>query len=178
MPETTPATAVSLRRRLAVSSAIAAGCLLLGVVVLVVALTRVTAATSAQADRLDPAEAAILDLGIALLDQQTAVRGYALTADRDVLAQYEDGVETQTDAGNQLRSLLTDDSTVLADLDDLERLAQQWRTDFAEPAISLVELEGAGSVAPATFSDGGREFGEVRAALERLESDLAVAREQ
>jgi signal transduction histidine kinase len=178
MPETTPATAVSLRRRLAVSSAIAAGCLLLGVVVLVVALTRVTAATSAQADRLDPAEAAILDLGIALLDQQTAVRGYALTADRDVLAQYEDGVETQTDAGNQLRSLLTDDSAVLADLDDLERLAQQWRTDFAEPAISLVALEGAGSVAPATFSDSGREFDEVRAALERLESDLAVAREQ
>jgi signal transduction histidine kinase len=178
MPETTPGMAVSLRRRLALSSAIAAGCLVLGVVVLVVALTRVTSATSAQADRLDPAEAAILDLGIALLDQQTAVRGYALTADRDVLAQYEDGVETQTEAGNQLRSLLSNDSAVLADLDDLEPLAQQWRTDFAEPAISLVELEGAGSVSAATFSNSAREFREVRASLERIEGNLAAAREQ
>jgi signal transduction histidine kinase len=178
MPDPPPTPPSSLRRRLAVSTAIAAGCMLLGVAVLVVALTRMTGATSAQVDRLDPAEAATLDLVTALFDQQTAIRGYALTADRALLAPYETAVASQADAQNRLRTLLSDEPAALGDIDELERLAQGWRTDFAEPAITQVAAAGAGSVPPATFAESGQRFSEVRAALERIESDLAAARQQ
>ncbi len=106
MPEAVPGEAASLRRRLAISITVAAGCLLLGVIVLIIALTRAAGATSAQVDRLDPAEAAALDLSIALLDQQIAIRGYALTADAALLAPYDDGVTAQADAIDRLSALL------------------------------------------------------------------------
>lgn len=178
MPDTPPTAPSSLRRRLAVSIALAAGCMLLGVAVLVVALTRMTGATSAQVDRLDPAEAATLDLVTALFDQQIAVRGYALTADRALLAPYETAVASQADAQTRLRTLLSDEPAALDDIDELERLAQGWRTDFAEPAITQVTAAGAGSVPPVTFAESSSRFDEVRAALERIESDLAAARQQ
>jgi signal transduction histidine kinase len=179
MPDIPPTTTlVSLRRRLAISIAIATGCMLLSVAILVVALTRVAGATSAQVDRLDPAGAATLDLATALLDQQTAIRGYALTADRALLAPYETGVAAQAEAADRLRALLRDEPAVLRDLDDLDGLAQGWRTDFAEPVISQVNAAGAGSVPPATFAESGRRFVEVRTTLELIERDLADAREQ
>jgi signal transduction histidine kinase len=173
-----PPAAVSVRRRLALSIALAAGCLLIGIAVLVIALTRVSGATQAQVDRFEPAQAATLDLATALLDQQTSVRGYALTADRALLDPYDAAVAAQADASDRLRNLLSDEPAVLSDLDDLDRIAQGWRTAFAEPVISWVDAAGAGSVAPPTFVDSGREFDRVRTALDRIEADLADAREQ
>jgi len=92
---------------------------IIGTVVALLALKRNADARARVVDRVDPALVATLRLQSALLDQETAVRGYALTGNDVFLAPYKTGVP----AGRQA-------------LADLQRLASragggQLRTDLA-----------------------------------------------
>jgi len=120
-------------------------------------------------DRLMPARSAAYQLQSALVNQETGVRGYALTADDTFLAPYRDGLQIEQQSENRIRELLEDRPDLLADLDALERTAQEWQSTFAEPLLATPAPD------PAFYERGRDLFDEVRASFDQQNRHLAEA---
>ncbi len=151
---------------------------LLGMVAGIVAIVRLADARELVVDRLDPATAAALRLQNALLNEETGVRGYALAGDESFLTPYRSGRIEERRATGELRRLLTgeDLAGVANDLALVERRAREWRTGYAQPAITRVRAGGPGAVTAAGLRRGRLEFNRVRTALERQQAHLAATR--
>ncbi len=78
---------------------------LAGVIAGVVALHQLTQARVLTADRINPAIATSLQLDAALLDEETGLRGYALTDDRAFLEPYARGRVAEPALRGDLRRL-------------------------------------------------------------------------
>ncbi|KAA9149727.1 HAMP domain-containing protein [Amycolatopsis acidicola] len=143
------------------------------IVVGVFALTHLSTARGRVVDRIDPALQASLRLDAALVDQETGVRGYAISAQRDFLDPYTAGQTAERDATAALTPLLDDRPGELADLRQITALAEAWRTGYAQPAISAVNAGGAPG---ANLDVGKAAFDRVRAAVTDLQGDLNRAR--
>ncbi|WP_332909586.1 sensor histidine kinase [Nocardia yamanashiensis] len=103
---------------------------------------QVIATTAAATDRLIgqslPAQRAALELQTALRDQETGIRGFALTGDRRFLQPYETGLAAEQESLRQLRKVLGDGNTRSSgDADAIERAAAQWRAAAAEPLLAI-----------------------------------------
>jgi CHASE3 domain sensor protein len=68
-------------------------------------------------NHLDPARVTTADLRAAALDQETGIRGYALTRDPGFLRPYDDGQEEADDALARLRRLVGSGTRIDAELD-------------------------------------------------------------
>ena len=120
-------------------------------------------------DRLMPARSTVYQLQAALVNQETGVRGYALTRDATFLAPYRDGVQAQEQSETRIRELLHDWPDLLADLDAIDAAAQDWQSGFAEPLL-------AGTAPDPAFYDRGRDlFDEVRAGFDQQNLHLTEA---
>ncbi|GAA1797338.1 HAMP domain-containing protein [Planosporangium flavigriseum] len=111
-----------------------------------------------------------------LVDQQTAVRGYALIGSDNVLTPYHDGVAEEKRLITEMRGL-TRDPAVLARLSELEARAAAWRTDIAERAISATRAGRAGDAQAILSTAGGSRFDEVRASATALRDRTSVLRD-
>ncbi|WP_194825228.1 CHASE3 domain-containing protein [Nocardia sp. XZ_19_231] len=74
----------------------------------------------------------------ALLNQETGIRGYAITGDPQFLEPYDRGRQEQTRAADRLRELLVGHPGLLADLAAVDLAAQRWQADFTDPATGAV----------------------------------------
>ena len=122
-------------------------------------------AQSSVVDRLFASYAAASDLNVALLDQETGLRGYALTGRDGFLTPYTDGQRTaaQLDpgcAGPRPTTRPCGSGGVAVDE------PHGWRTDIASPRST----ERAQREHPATrpVEEGKERFDEVRAATSRV----------
>jgi methyl-accepting chemotaxis protein len=70
----------------------------------------------------------------AMLDQETGMRGYLLTADETFLEPYHRGGQAFAAALQKLRKLTPDQQR---QLDELNELAKKWHSEIAEPRIAL-----------------------------------------
>ncbi len=84
-----------------------------------------------------PAQAQAYRLQGGLIDQETGVRGYGLTADRGFLQPYTTGLATERAAAAQLRSRTAGQKPLLADLNRIEQGAAGWRAAYAAPLMAL-----------------------------------------
>ncbi|MEU5399137.1 ATP-binding protein [Streptomyces sp. NPDC005963] len=135
------------------------------------ALDRTETANVHLVDDIAPARAEAFQLKAALLDQETGVRGYLLTADPDLLEPYYRGVTTEERSRNRLDELMGAEKGPAADLAAVEEAAETWRTEFAEPAIAARKL---GPVeAPAA---GKTAFDRVRSSLDAQHTRLVDER--
>ncbi|MFD3745702.1 CHASE3 domain-containing protein [Nocardia sp. NPDC058633] len=82
----------------------------------------------------------------ALLNQETGIRGYAITGDSQFLEPYDRGRQEQTRAVERLRELLADHPALLADLAAVELAAQRWQADVANPTTGAVTSRAGTSV--------------------------------
>jgi signal transduction histidine kinase len=128
--------------------------------------------------QLSDARARLLDVGgpstlaaerlsVALVNQETGVRGYKLSSSPEFLDPYRSGVEAAAGFTGTIRDLsgAPGQEAIRAALDGVEAAAQRWRTEYAEPVI-------AGAAAP---PDQGRVlFEDVRTELRGLTDALAV----
>jgi signal transduction histidine kinase len=141
------------------------------------AITRLSAARAEMIDKLDPALLNSQRLNSGLLNQETAVRGFALTGDPETLRPYELGRQQQTDSLAALRVLGGQDGRpeLTTALDEVERLSAQWRREYAEPTVAAVRAGGPRT--PAFAVDAGRgSFDALRAELDGQRTALARAR--
>jgi signal transduction histidine kinase len=74
----------------------------------------------------------------AMVDQETGVRGYLITGDERFLEPYHRGGTAYTAAIQKLRGFTSDNPRQQARVDELNELAKNWRSGFAERAIALM----------------------------------------
>ena len=125
---------------------------------------------------IDPAALAAQQLDNALVNQETGVRGYALSAQRSFLAPYTEGVAAEGSATAALRQATGQlPAPTASDLDAVITQAQYWRTRYAEPTISQVSRTGKPALSPDIVT-GKSDFDALRARVAALQADIAGAR--
>ncbi|MEU5165818.1 sensor histidine kinase [Streptomyces mutomycini] len=134
------------------------GCLVVGGLV----LSRISDRTTDLVDRIQPARSASFQLQNSLLDQETGVRGFALTGDTSFLEPYESGMRAERDRLARVRALLGNEQRHGEDLDRIEKAARQWRTLQAEPLIAAVRTSGPTGASSAPILRSKSEFDALR----------------
>jgi signal transduction histidine kinase len=159
-------------RRWTLRQRVTALCLVVGAVLVLLAGAAAGIATQNRAhlttllDQTGPLRTNSQELLTALVDQETAIRGYALTGNRDDLAAYEAGVAAADRLVGEMEPLLSDKPDIQARLDDVQRLAADWRATVAEPVIAAPDPAAAQRF---VTDAAAQQFGAVRAAVERLQ---------
>jgi signal transduction histidine kinase len=141
-----------------------------------IALVRLQHARNRVVDVIDPAVVAAQQLDNALVNQETGVRGYALSAQRSFLAPYTQGVAAEGSATAALRQAVGQlPAPAASDLDAVITQAQYWRTRYAEPTISQVGRTGRPVLSPDIVT-GKADFDTLRARVAAVQADVASAR--
>jgi signal transduction histidine kinase len=139
-------------------------------------LNRTDHVTAQLIEQLGPSRVAAYQLQAALRDQETAVRGYVIAADRQFLAPYEDGRVAEQEVSATLRQLEQNRPDLLDDLDAIEQASGSWRTNYAEPAMAQVTPGRPTPISPALTDIGKREFDQLRELFARQNEKLVNAR--
>ena len=125
---------------------------------------------------LDPAALQVQQLDIALLDQETGVRGYALSAQRDFLAPYTNGVTEEGNAIKALQAVIGQlPAGTAADLQNVITQAHYWRAHYAAPTINQVSRSGKPVVSPDILT-GKADFDALRGKIAVLQAEISAAR--
>jgi signal transduction histidine kinase len=141
------------------------------------ALADLTTARNHVVNTLDPAAFDAGQLEVELLNQETGVRGYALSAQPDFLKPYYDGLAGQRQQVTRLRQLLHGMPGTTAQLNTVLRRADTWRSTYAVPTITKVRSSGQPVTGPTAVDQGKADFDQIRAALAALQADLAAQRQ-
>ncbi|MEV6260025.1 CHASE3 domain-containing protein [Streptomyces sp. NPDC051784] len=150
------------------------GCLVVGGLV----LSRISDRTTELVDRIQPARSLSFQLQSSLLDQETGVRGFALTGDTTFLEPYENGVRSEQDRLRKLRSLTGDDQPYARDLDRIAEAAAQWRTVRADPLIAAVRESGPTGASSLPILRSKAEFDALRSLYNTQQNHLDDARDR
>ncbi|TXN46262.1 CHASE3 domain-containing protein [Methylobacterium sp. WL7] len=73
-----------------------------------------------------------------MVDRETGLRGYLVTADPAFLAPYRSGTQAFDANLQRLRTLTSDNPAQQARIAEVETLAKRWQADIAEPEIGLM----------------------------------------
>ncbi|CAM3086237.1 methyl-accepting chemotaxis protein [Methylobacterium mesophilicum] len=73
-----------------------------------------------------------------MVDRETGLRGYLVTADPAFLAPYRSGTQAFDANLQRLRTLTSDNPAQQARIAEVETLAKRWQSDIAEPEIALM----------------------------------------
>jgi signal transduction histidine kinase len=128
-------------------------------------------------DDIQPARVAAYQLQAALRDQETALRGYAIAADRQFLEPYNDGQRAEQAAAEDIRGRVGHRTDAIDDLNAIEQAAARWRATYAEPLIASVEPGSPRVVDNATAERGKAEFDRLRKLFDVQNEHLSEARE-
>ena len=144
------------------------------IVVGALAIADLSSARNEVVTTLDPASYEASQLEVALLNQETGVRGYALSGQQAFLQPYTLGVAGQKKALRRLDTVLAGLPGARADLRNVLARASDWRAGYAIPVIRGV----AAGKAPAspTPQRGKADFDSIRASLAALHNDVEARR--
>src|SRR6266571_6252417 len=125
---------------------------------------------------LDPATFQVQRLDTSLVDQETGVRGYALSGKKDFLTPYYDGVAEENNAIKALRAVIGQlPEGTAADLASVIAQAGLWRTHYAQPTISQVARTAKPVLSPDILA-GKAGFDALRGQVARLQAEVSAAR--
>ncbi|MGX1128193.1 signal transduction histidine kinase [Streptomyces glaucescens] len=136
-------------------------------------LNRTAEVTDRLLQHVQPAQTEAYRLQAALLDQETGIRGYAITADKQFLTPYTEGRRDEDRAAARLRTLLGDRPELLADLRAVEKQAADWRRVYAEPLAASVTPGEPEPTDQQAAERGKTEFDQVRDRLDEQSDRLA-----
>ncbi|MFJ1827761.1 ATP-binding protein [Streptomyces sp. NPDC088178] len=141
-------------------------------------LARISDRTTELVDRIQPARSSSFQLQNALLDQETGVRGYALTGDSTFLRPYEAGMRDEKLRLAGVRALVGNEQPFARDLDRIAAAAREWRSLHAEPLVAAVRQDGPASESSAPIRRSNREFDTLRRLYATQQAHLDVARDR
>jgi signal transduction histidine kinase len=163
----------TLRRRIGQAFAALAGVLVLLVAAVVVATTEFVIAGNAVVYRWQPAVLATQRILTDLVDQETGIRGYALSHDTQFLQPYNQYRAAEKSDSAQLRSLIGGDAKLRRLLAALDTATQEWHDTVATPAVAGI---GAGDPAAVQLVEGAvakQRFDDVRSRAAALSAEVA-----
>ncbi len=141
-----------------------------------IALVSLHDASNRVVDVIDPATLAAQQLDNALVNQETGIRGYALSAQQSFLTPYTAGVAAEQAAISTLRRLTSQlPGATTSDLDSVTSQANYWRAHYAQPTIRQVSRTGKPAFSP-DITTGKADFDALRARVASLQADVAGAR--
>ncbi|WP_433648936.1 sensor histidine kinase [Micromonospora zamorensis] len=114
----------------------------------------------------------------ALLDQETAIRGYAVSGDQDDLIPYREGLDQEKSVITSMRGLLDNYPQISQELRTVEDRIAQWRQSVAEPVITTTERSGTSAGQALVTEQARQQFDDVRTAVNDLQEEVLAAREQ
>lgn len=159
----------TLARRLRVALVAFSLLLLLAGLALVVVLREADRALSDQAQRTFPARLAASQLLTSLVDQQTGLRGYALTGDQQFLEPYRQGLVDEQVARAALERVVAPDNPARNALLTVDAAITAWRDQYASLRTDGENDSGTDS----TIQFGKQLFDRVRQTSADLDAQLA-----
>ncbi|MFD2352107.1 CHASE3 domain-containing protein [Nonomuraea ferruginea] len=145
-------------------------------VIAAVMLQRTTDLADDLVDRISPARIEAAELQGTLLDQETGVRGFLLTGNRQLLEPYERGMADEQRQYERVEELVRDEPEILSHLRQISEASAAWRRDYAEPLVA--ERQAASPISNAQMESGKPAFDRIRALTETLNDSLAQSRQQ
>ncbi|GAB3952547.1 CHASE3 domain-containing protein [Micromonospora vulcania] len=168
----------SLRRRV-ITLLTVVGVLLIGLAGAEAALaTRNRTQIDVVLNKTGPLRVQAQELLNALLDQETAVRGYAVSGDPADLNPYQAGLAQEKSRIASMRTLLDDFPQIDQELRAVEERAEQWRQSVAVPVVATTEQNGTTAGQALITEQARQQFDQVRAAVDDLQQEILVAREK
>jgi signal transduction histidine kinase len=118
------------------------------------------------------------NLVTAMVDQETGIRGYAISGTEQNLKPYDDGLAAQRRLIGVIEDQLTnfDAPEVGSAIQDFEQKAGSWRATVAEPVIAAVRSQGPEAGQALVKAASTAQFDAVRASIERLKSTILKIR--
>ncbi|SHG11783.1 hypothetical protein SAMN05443575_1419 [Jatrophihabitans endophyticus] len=120
-------------------------------------------------DRWQPALTTSARLLTDLVDQETGLRGYALTRDPQFLEPYRRHANDETRDRSQLSSLIAEDEGIRRRWDDLRAATERWRAEIAEPAVARIADDPAAGVAIVGSAGAKARFDAIRSRAAALD---------
>ncbi|MFJ5220882.1 CHASE3 domain-containing protein [Streptomyces sp. NPDC088354] len=128
------------------------------------AMNRATSITRDLVDTRSPSLTNSIHLEAALVNQETGIRGYGLTGQKEFLQPYRQGLADQKTAVDRLRELLVHNPQGRSDLQKVLARSQDWQRRFAGPSAAAP----AGAPVPVASeraTEGKAAFDQLRAAM-------------
>ncbi|HEX3921253.1 MAG TPA: ATP-binding protein [Streptosporangiaceae bacterium] len=141
------------------------------------ALTRLSASRQQVIAVADPAAIQALQLDASVINQETGIRGYALSGAASFLQPYSSGLAQQRKSEAALRGLTGDVPGARDDLAIVIRRISGWQVRYATPTIAQVRVAGKPVLSP-TIDQGKAQFDALRASIAALQADIARYRQQ
>jgi signal transduction histidine kinase len=124
-------------------------------------------------DQVEPALLDALDLENALINEETGVRGYIITAEPDFLEPYDKGRNAEAQAYVALsRPERSIGSALVADIQAVRSRAEDWRRRFVIPALRRTGQRHSSAIAASL--EGKAIFDSIRVSLGHLRGDLTA----
>jgi signal transduction histidine kinase len=162
----------TLRRRIAQGFLAAGTVLALVTAAIVVSTIEFARAGGRVVDRWQPAVSASGRLLVDLVEQQSSLRGFALSRDPSLAERYRQYAAAETRDAAALQRLIGTDARLRTRFTALESAAGRWQTTVARPALAAV---GAGSPDAVQVLDGAiaaRRFDSVRSRAAALTAGI------
>jgi signal transduction histidine kinase len=158
-----------LTRRLRVALAALSVVLLVAGGALVAVLSKADSAVENQTERTLPARRAASQLLTSLVDQETGLRGYALTGDKQFLEPYRKGLVAEQEKRAELERYIRPGDDARVTLLTVDAAITAWRDQYASLQTAGVNNQSAA----ATIRFGRQLFERVRTTFADLDKQLA-----
>jgi signal transduction histidine kinase len=129
-------------------------------------------------NKTGPMRAAGESLSTAAVDQETGIRGYAISGRPANLDPYTEGLAAEQRLVQEIRDLADDgDDGIRTALAEVERHADTWRANVATPVITAVRSQGPEAGQALVDAGTTTDFDNLRAAIDVLQHEILVVRE-
>jgi signal transduction histidine kinase len=124
-------------------------------------------------DQVEPSLRAALGLENALVNEETGIRGYAITAEPRFLDPYRSGRTAEQAAYLELaRRSVAGDPRLAADIAEVRARSRAWRQGFAEPVLRRTARSRSGSLAASVR--GKALFDAIRLSMADVQNELTL----
>jgi signal transduction histidine kinase len=149
-----------------------------GTVRSVIVLDNLGQARAELIDQLAPTALAANDVSIAMLDQETGLRGYVLSGDRTFLNPFRAGRRNTEAALRVLEGQLRFASVARfeREIRAIAASAREWERDYADRTVAELSSNPGGPRSVDQVQAGRQRFDRFRAAVDRLDERLGPAR--
>src|SRR4051812_20228746 len=128
-------------------------------------------------NRASPMRAAGASLYTALVDEETGIRGYAITGNEANLAPYTSGVQDERTDVAKIESLLKPgDDDIRAALDLVKERAATWHRDVADPVVQATRDQGTAAGQAKVKAASTTRFDALRGAIDGMQVQIQVLR--
>ncbi|KHD73889.1 sensor histidine kinase [Actinoplanes utahensis] len=128
-------------------------------------------------DRVGPMRTSGEALNTALVNQETGIRGYAITGEDRTLEPYRRGRAAADEQIALIEGLLQpQDAEIRAAVELVKARAAKWRADVAEPLIETVRTQGPEAAQQRFDGSDTRDFDQLRQAVDDMQNRIIVLR--